>query len=351
MPGEAMSLSMAAYLFMTAVAAAQTSSPAAIYKHPLAGYTVSVPKDAQLAEQGNRRDVVLRSRKGYDIKLQTGKSDPKKTIQAMVAELESLYLGQGKPWSRKLGQRAITVGGLAGSDTLYEGSDVRTRMVVIRGRKTVFVFGFSAPSRSFADLIADFDSLLASFLPAVGENVPADAPKALAMVPAEAPALKRFMDPGLGFSIQYPGDWIFVRPSPHAVEFSGGEGTEAYFSTVSIRNVDQPSAAGPDQAATAALAVLKSVIAAGTTETGFHGEGTLVYENKGLRLQGLQFLATYTLDGKRFKKWTVIMPRPTGTVVHIWSYTSPEGQFDTYSPEAEAMRKSWVIEPGTGPLK
>lgn len=38
------------------------------------------------------------------------------------------------------------------------------------------------------------------------------------------------------------------------------------------------------------------------------------------------------------------MPRPTGTVVHIWSYTSPEGQFDTYSPQAEAMRKSWVIE-------
>ena len=337
---EAMSLSMAAYLLMFAVAAAQTSPPGVIYTHPLAGYTVSLPKNVQRAEKGKRRDVVLRSRKGYDIKLQTGISDPKKTIQAMVAGLESLYLGQGKRWSRKLAQRAITVGGLAGTDTLYEGSGARTRMVVVRGRKTVFVFGFSAPSQSFADLVANFDGLLASFLPGEGEYVPAAATK--------TQALKRFTDPGLGFSIHYPGDWIFVRPSRHAVEFSGGEGTEAYFSTVSIRNVDQPSAAGPEQAASAALVTLKSVIAAGTTETGFHGEGTLVYENDGLFLQGLQFMATYALDGKRFKKWTVIIPRPTGTVVHIWSYTSPEGQFDTYTPVAEAMRKSWVIEPGTG---
>ena len=168
------------------------------------------------------------------------------------------------------------------------------------------------------------------------------------MVPARAPALKRFTDPGLGLSIQYPGDWIFVRPSPHGVVFSGGEGTEAYFSTVSIRNVDLPRAAGPDQAATAALRDLKAEISATTAGARFHGEGTLVYESKGLFLQGLQFMAIYSLDGKRFKKWTVIIPRPTGTVVHIWSYTSPAGQFDTYTPEAEAMRKSWVIEAGTG---
>ena len=226
-------------------------------------------------------------------------------------------------------------------------------MVVVRGRKTVFVFGFSAPSPSFADLVSNFDGLLASFLPGEGEegeNVSA-APKARAMVPARAPALKRFTESELGFSIHYPGDWIYVRPSRHGVVFSGGEGTEAYFSTVSIRNVELPRAAGPDQASTAALRDLKADITAGTTETGFHGEGTLVYENKDLFLQGLQFMATYSLDGKRFKKWTVIIPRPTGKVVHIWSYTSPEGQFDTYTPQAEAMRKSWVIEPGTGPLK
>ena len=366
---QAMSLSMAAFLFMTAFAQAQTSPRGGIYKHPIAGYTIALPMDAQLAEQGKRRDVVLHSREGYDIKLQTGRSHPKKTIQSMVANLESLYLGKGRNWSRKLSQRAITVGGLAGVDTLYEGSGARTRMVVVRGRKTVFVFGFTARSKSFADLVAKFDGLLASFLPAEGETFPAAAPQAMVpttaapKVPAtaapkvsapkasataapKASALKQFTDPGLGFSIKYPGDWIFVRPSPHAVEFSGGEGTEAYFSTVSIRNVELPRAAGPDQAATAALANLKSVIAAGTTETGFYGEGTLVYENKGLMLQGLQMMATYSLDGKRFKKWTVIIPRPTGTVVHIWSYTSPEGQFDTYTPEAEAMRKSWVIEMG-----
>ena len=95
-----MGLSMAAYLFMCAVAQAQTSPPGKVYKHPLAGYTISVPKDTQLAEQGNRRDVVIRSRLGYDIKLQTGLSDPKKTIQSMVAKLESAYLDQTRGKAR-----------------------------------------------------------------------------------------------------------------------------------------------------------------------------------------------------------------------------------------------------------
>ena len=204
MPREAICLSVASYLFVTAVAVAQTPPPTSIYKHPLVGYTVSLPKDAQRAEKGKRRDVVIHSRKGYDIKLQTGKSNPKKPIQAMVAELESLYLGQGKLWARKLGKRSITVGGLVGTDTVYEGLEKRTRMVVVRGRKTVFVFGFSAPSQSFADLVVNFDGLLASFLPGEGEKVSA-APKARAMVPAaaapKASALKRFTEPELGLRL------------------------------------------------------------------------------------------------------------------------------------------------------
>ena len=248
-------------------------------------------------------------------------------------------------------------------------------MVVVRDQKMVFVFGFSTQSQDYDDLVVNFDSFLASFVPAVGKNAPRAAAKVRAAPPAAAApkssALKRFTDPGMGISIDYPGDWIFVRPSPHGVEFSGGEGTEAYFSTVSIRNVALPRAAGPDQAATSALANLKSVIAAGTSNTGFHGEGTgflclvrlsgpkarigpgratksSALNVNGMMLQGLQFMATYSLDGKKFKKWTVIIPRPTGKVVHIWSYTSPEGQFDTYTPQAEAMRKSWVIEMDAG---
>ena len=71
MPREAICLSVASYLFVTAVAVAQTPPPTSIYKHPLVGYTVSLPKDAQRAEKGKRRDVVIHSRKGYDIKLQT----------------------------------------------------------------------------------------------------------------------------------------------------------------------------------------------------------------------------------------------------------------------------------------
>jgi hypothetical protein len=35
-------------------------------------------------------------------------------------------------------------------------------------------------------------------------------------------------------------------------------------------------------------------------------------------------------------------------MAHIWSYTAPENQFLEYRPIADAMLKSWTIQPGSG---
>ena len=83
--------------------------------------------------------------------------------------------------------------------------------------------------------------------------------------------------------------------------------------------------------------------------------GPIIYENNGLRLQGHQFLVAYIQGGQRFKQWTVVVPRPAGTVVHVWSYTAPDGLFPVFRPVAEAMRKTWAIhvrgERGRSPFR
>ncbi len=61
-------------------------------------------------------------------------------------------------------------------------------------------------------------------------------------------------------------------------------------------------------------------------------------------MQGHQFLVAYTQGGQPFTQWTVVVPRPAGTVVHVWSYTAPDGLFPVFRPVAEAMRKTWAID-------
>ena len=70
----------------------------------------------------------------------------------------------------------------------------------------------------------------------------------------------------------------------------------------------------------------------------------MTYAKGGLILAGRQFVASYEHNGRRFRKWALVLPRPDGEVAHIWSYTAPVEQFDTYRPVAEQMLNSLKIE-------
>ncbi len=346
---------LAAALVHSAAAGAADEIPArGTYVHPLKKFTLRVPAGARVVERGEKLDVLIQSPSGYVINVQTGTVNPDVSLRDMTAKLEAAYLGEGKRWSQKLEERSITVGGLPAHAALYEGPSTRARVVVARGRETDFVFMFIAPPGAFDDLVAVFERVLGSFRPADAEvavkpgrpqqAAPAGrsvAPGAIARPPA---AVRRFGEPEFGFSIDYPAEWIVAKPSALTVTFSGRQGTDAFYAVVSIQNVKPPSASGPGQATAAVVSDLKSQWAAGATDVGYFGEGPITYENKGLRLQGHQFLVAYTQGGQRFKQWTVVVPRPAGTVVHVWSYTAPDGLFHVFRPIAEAMRKTWTID-------
>lgn len=345
-------LLLAAGLIHAAAIPAATAAPekirkAEIYVHPVIKYALSIPPGAQVAERGEKRDIAIRSRQGYRINIQTKAANPGASFQDMIARLEALYLGPGRAWSRKLGGGPMTVAGMPAYQTLYEGSGTRAGVVVARGRITDFVFMFFAPLRGFKVLKNEFDWVLDNFQPAAGEVAVKTAPSLQTTVsPPDAPgksSRRHFADPKFGFSIDYPADWSIAKPSPFTVIFRGREGTDAFYATIGIRNVRSSSAAGQRQVAAAVLSDLKAQLAAAATEVEYFGERPLTYDKNGLRLEGYEFLVTYTMERGRFRQWTIIIPRPEGDIAHVWSYASPAARFHFFRPVVEAMWKSWII--------
>ena len=319
------------------------------YQHPVRKFTLAIPPGMEVFERGETVQVSIRSRQGYKINVQTGDAKPKVSLAQMTAKLEAQYLGPGKPWSQRTNQRTLSVAGLAANETIYEGAGTRVRVVIARGEKSDFVFMFFAPRETYESLASKFDWILANFQPNPAERLTAAGGGPSPGVGAKTgTAPKRFAEPGYGYSIQYPEDWVVTQSSANTAIFSGKKGTDAFHAIISIQNVKPPEAKTPAQAALRALADLKASLSREASSVVFVGEQPLTYKNENLSLEGRQIIVTYTFAGERYRKWALVVPRPSGTVAHIWSYTAPDSQFRTFRPFADAMLKSWTIHPGDG---
>ena len=331
-----------------------------VYVHPEKEFTFAIPPGAQLSERGGNEGLSIRSRKGYVISVQTGPASPKTPMSEMIGRLEARYLGKHKQWNYKSGERSITVGGLSAYDAVYEmigrlearylgkhNARTRTRVVVIaRGRTTDYVFMFFAQSEKFGRLVAEFDWLLDSFRPPAGDRPWTSVAAATTAPATEArPAVsKRFRDRDLGYAISYPTDWSVSKRTDFTMVFSGRPGTDATNALVSIQNVQPPSVAGPDDAQTQVIANFRAQLNRGGSGVTSISETPFSYARGTLELSGRQFETSYTRASERYRQWTVVIPRPGGTVVHVWSYACPEAEFDRYRPIAETMLASWTIE-------
>jgi hypothetical protein len=323
------------------------------YVHPIRKFTAVVPVGAELAERGDSVQVSIRSRRGYIINIQSGDANPTLSLAHMITKLEAKYLGPGKPWSQKLSEKRSKMAGLDAVEVLYDGGGTRAEVVIARGVKTDFVIIFFAPVDSFEILEREFKWFLSNFAPNPAEiplvkKAPAASPATSSVPPKPSVPTKRFDQAGYGYAIQYPGNWDVSRPSDNTASFSGKKGTPAYQVVVSIQNVRPATAKTPGEAADQALTGLKGSLSREANDFKIVGEKPLTYRNGNLSLSGRQIVVTYSYSGERYRKWAMVLPRPEGTVAHIWSYTAPDSRFMEFRPFADAMLKSWTIQPGGG---
>jgi hypothetical protein len=341
------------------------------YQDPARGYMLVAPPDARFQERPGGQQIAIQSRKGYGVNIQTGDANPGIATPAMFYKLEQNYLGDGKPWSRKVGEGSEVVAGLPAGVAVYEAGSTKTKVVIARGKQTDFVFMFFAPISHFEKLTAEFEWILASFRPAPNEKP--DEPAKLAemqepqakqpplraendtqAIPAgrpqpeqsaSAPDVIVFSEAGYGYRVEYPSAWQFEKLSAFTNAISGPRGTPAYDAIVSLQNVKP---AGEGNVARLAIDNLKSSLSELAQGVQFVGEKPVIYAKYGLKLEGHQFVANYIHQGQPFRKWALVLPRPEGGIAHIWSYTAPVKQFDAYRPIAERILNSLKIDDGQG---
>jgi len=348
---------------------AQTASPARQIEAP--GFSVQVPASAQAMAQRDGLDLLIRDRAGFVVKVQTGNAVDKGGLANSFAKLEQAHLGEGRKWRSRRYRKQTTLAGLPALEAVYDGREVNTRVIAVRGRTSDFVLMYFAPPAVFDRHMPAFEAIAGSFRPAA-DQYPATARKAEASQapqasqpprpeaePAQGNGLKpasrgdashpvprptrQFANATLGYSIAYPQEWVAVRETPYMVVFSGAKGSEAYFATVSVQNVQPQDASTPREAAVSVHASLKRGLAAAGTQARIVADKAIVYDKDGQVLHGHQFLVIYRQNGREFAQWTVVLPRTAGTVTHVWSYAAPRRTFDLYRPLAAKMLKTLTI--------
>lgn len=356
-----------------ALSAPAEGAPVA-YQDPKRKYLLIAPSGARFQHRGEDKPLAIQSRKGYAVNVQVGDANPKLATAHMFAKLEAQYLGEGKPWQSKIGSGEAVVGGLPAGVGTYEAGSTRTRVVVARGRVSDFVFMFFAPVSQFEMLTPEFDWILSNFRPdrsdlptepvrlsAAEPAPPPAAPLRAEAVPQTNPAgrpapasastpadVQVFAEPGYGYRVEYPAEWHLEKVSAFTNIFSGEEGSPAYDAIVAVQNVQPAGAGNAAEAASAAFDDLKASLQRDAQGVSFVGEKAVAYVKFGLNLEGRQFVASYDHDGRRFRKWALVLPRPDGTVAHIWSYTAPADRFDAFRPVAERILQSLKIEAQQG---
>jgi hypothetical protein len=307
-----------------------------VYTHPVSGYKIVVPPGTQLSERDNENpQISIQSRKGYRVSIQSAPTRPEVSLKDMALILEAKYLGKGKPWKQKENQIIKQISGLLAIETSYRGSNMRSRVDIIRGSKTDHVFIFFAAEREYQNLEHEYVWILDNFKPG-----PDDFLKPKAVLESNFVV---FEEPGYGYSIQYPKDWVHLMPSEMTAMFSGARGNAAYSAIVSVQNISPPQVETSDDAARAALAELKLALKKSVQGLKVRYEKPWDYIRERFSLNGWELEVSYTHAGQDFFKKIIIIPRPLSKLAHIWSYTAPAKIFDIYSDTANKMLLSWTI--------
>lgn len=333
---------------------------AQVFVHPELGFSVIAPPGANIAEKAEGRQISIRSPKGFAVNVQAGPTRPDIPLNRMSSLLEARYLGDGKPWSARGLEKPMEIAGLPAHEVHYSGTNSRARVVVARGAVHDYVMIFMAPHHQFIKLGHEFDWMLKNFKPGSQDLARSRAPQAKQVATASKPGMKsnmpspksplanrpssqRFSDPGFGYEIEYPADWEFNKPAQMAAMFSGREGTPAYAAIIGVQNIQPVGAKSGDEAVMRALNQLKSSLGNAVRGLKVINDAAWTYQRDGRRLLGRQITVTYLHNDQKFRKHLIVIPRPTGTVAHVWSYTAPERQYASFQPIAAKMLSSWRI--------
>lgn len=156
--------------------------------------------------------------------------------------------------------------------------------------------------------------------------------------------LNAYEDQHNKFSIKYPADWEIARVEKNAVIFGGKKGTPSYYSTVSIEFVPTKKAGGVYENIKDAANSIKKQRREHVADVKILDEGSIEVSQNAKKFHGEYFIASYTYNGKQYKKMQFIITKEGGSIMYSWVFTSPIQQYANDLSKAKAMYESWSIE-------
>lgn len=153
-----------------------------------------------------------------------------------------------------------------------------------------------------------------------------------------------FRDASLGYSINYPSGWTYVKTKPHIVVFSGRQGTPAYYSTVNIQNLAAPALGGSFTSVNEVVNYFKNQLYAGSQNVYISNPEYFEFQSGGRMVHGSVLEMSYTRQNQNFNQVLVVFPRYDNQLFYAWMYTAPTEDYNTYYSLAMEMLDTWIIE-------
>jgi hypothetical protein len=153
-----------------------------------------------------------------------------------------------------------------------------------------------------------------------------------------------FGEAGLGYTIQYPADWVVEYLSDYTVRFGGAEGTPAARVSFTIQNVASSAIGGIFTDTSALLDDLKCQLVTGAGDICIYiGDLIPVVDASGRTLIGPQIVAEYAYDGDVYREWLAVVPHGSGDVFYVLAFTAPQSDYDRFEPTALEMLSTWTV--------
>lgn len=323
-----------------------------IYVNPDQKFSVYVPRDADVTEPDGTVDLVLRSRSGWNINIQSSPANRALTLEQMAGRFEAKFVGPDKTWTEKLSDKFLDENSYSGQ---YEGSGSRLQMIIKRTPLWDYAIMFVAPSDAFITSVEVFQQVLASFRPMASSNTQGIIPGTEDVTEdmqaagsgggdvASPDQLTRFHDPAMGYAISYPAHWVVSKPDEFTTMFSGKAGGNAEYVFVSIRNVTTFGALTPLGAAEGMLQQLKTQMAYSDANIRHERPVAVTIGQGDLMAQGMQMVSTFRRGDLDYRQWSIVAPRPDSSVLHVWTYMAPLDRFHVFQAIAEKMAGSMTL--------
>ena len=153
-----------------------------------------------------------------------------------------------------------------------------------------------------------------------------------------------FGEPGLGYTIDYPSDWVAERPSEFTVRFTGVAWSPASQVVFAIQNLASTSIGGEYADVGELLDAMKCQLVSGASDICIYdGELITVVDASGRELVGPQIIAEYEYDGDIYKEWLAIVPHASGDIFYLLTYTALQDDYDRFEPMVLDMLSTWTI--------